>query len=708
MEKINELQKRLPLEKRHIAVPIPGTEKPGYTPIYHNATLGGEPLVDAISPELNTLTSLFTNAANKFPNDDCIGVRLFNNTQENKFDDFYTYESFATIRKRKNDIGAGIIHLVTNHPKYRSVTYNNGKPKFTVSILSPNRAEWMLVDMATRDVSLPNTALYPTLGRESSRYILEVTESPILFLTKNHISRVLDLKSHDQIPLLNILVSFDKFDHKDSELFTRAKSLGIHLTDFSSVEKVGSETPLPNGEAFNPPTPDTVFTYSFTSGTTGNPKGVILTHRIATCGIIACMTILHRPFPKLNMEKYLDCSNNHDHKGQQITALCALPLTHIYEREIANYGLCMGYRLCMLSDPSDPRAMFGDVKACKPHYLASVPRVWNKLEAAVKDVLKSQFNIEGSVRDAKCTDVDKLSVRNYLRELFGFENCNYLVTGSAPLGKETVVFLRDALCIGFAVAYGSTESFAGICFGDPFEKVVKNCSGPPAITCEVRLRDLSDIGYGVKDKPYPRGELMLRGPQIFSEYLKNEKATKESFDEDGWFHTGDVAALDPTGGVYIIDRVKNFFKLAQGEYVTPEKIENIYLASSPLLTQIFVHGDSLKSYLVGVAGISPEYVSDMLKRDHGITINHEDLLDLLGDQKFKRAVLQELNKHVANADLQGFEKVHNLHLDFEPLKVEDEVLTPTLKLKRENARKKFKNILEDLYNEGSLVKTNKL
>ncbi|KAH3683954.1 hypothetical protein WICPIJ_005087 [Wickerhamomyces pijperi] len=684
------------------------TETDQHSKVFRNSNLSeSEPLVESFHPDLNTLSKLFAHAAKTFANDDCLGYRQFNNSVKGKFDDFYTYCSYKDVEIRKNNIASGIIHLITNHPQYTQTT---AKPDFVVSILAPNRMEWILIDLATRDYSLPTTALYPTLGYNSSKYILELTESPIIFVAKNNINQILKLKQDGSLKDLLFVVCLDEFSKADHGLFEGFNKLGVELIDFRAVEKIGERNLLPSD--FNPPTPDTTYTISFTSGTTGNPKGVVLTHKIAVCGVVTARIGFGKPVSKIKSTKYTE---NRDDKGQQITALASLPLAHIYERQISNMALSLGYRLGMLSE-AGPAALLGDLKASKPHYFCSVPRIFNRINGIASHMCERIFKVSGDqlLSETKRFNEKELKlIRKLLREFFGFNNTKYLTTGSAPLDPDIVRSLRDKFGIGFNVGYGMTETFAGMLFGDPFLDICNNSSGSASVTTEFRVKDHSDMNYSIKeDKHFIRGELVVRGPQIFKYYYNNPEATKEAFDEKGWFKTGDIVKVDrKTGEVFVIDRVKNFFKLSQGEYISPEKIENTYLAhDEDYIQQIFVHGDSFKNYLVGIVGVTKENLTGFFKKikayPHVDTL--EELLKVANQPEIKRKFIMTINGNIPKDHLASFEKLHNVKIMFEPFTAANDLVTPTLKIKRVQIKKFYSEELEMLYKEGSLIKNGKL
>jgi len=282
------------------------------------------------------------------------------------------------------------------------------------------------------------------------------------------------------------------------------------------------------------------------------------------------------------------------------------------------------------------------------------------------------------------------------------QKTSQMVSGSAPLDPSLHEFLRAAFGNEFKQGYGLTESYAvGLCqFPNDFS--TGNCGGLGPAT-ELCLASVPDMEYLATDKPNPRGELLMRGNTMFREYYRNEAETSKAILGDGWFRTGDIAEIDAMGRVKIIDRVKNVLKLAQGEYISPERLENVYLANTSILSQAYVHGDSTQAFLVAIFGVDPAtfgpFASGILKK----TIDPSDIQAIkaaANDPRVKKAVLKELEKIGKKNKFNSYERVRNVHLDVEPFTIENELLTPTLKLKRPQAAKKFREHLDRMYEES--------
>lgn len=232
--------------------------------------------------------------------------------------------------------------------------------------------------------------------------------------------------------------------------------------------------------------------------------------------------------------------------------------------------------------------------------------------------------------------------------------------------------------------------------GDP---TASGTAGPPQPGCEIKLVDVPEMGYTSEDKPNPRGEVCTRGDTAFSEYYKDEKNTKATLDDEGWLHTGDVGEIDSAGRVKIIDRVKNIMKLSQGEYVALEKIENAY-GGLPVVAQIYVHGDSLQSYLLAVVVPDPIHLASIVSNIQGRRVSPDDGAALAAACKDNRVIAHMLNvvrKEAKRHGLKGFETIKRIHLTMAPFSIENSTLTPTMKIRRKDAYALYKKELDALY-----------
>lgn len=695
------------LTKQASPVGPPSNSKGKGTSSIYRSQLSLKRLITCTDHNLKTSFDHFQLAKRIWPNNHCLGVRIFDSVT-NQWSNDYKFQTYKQVDERARQFGSGILSLV-NVKKGKDLRDN----KFIVTILSHNSPQWVITDLACQCYDLTNSSLYETLGGNTSEYILNITESPVLCFSKNNLYKILTLLP--RLKYINTLICLDEDnEHRlnainDSLLrvsnLTNSFGETISLYSMKHVETIGAMSQIP----INPPSPKSIYTICFTSGTTGLPKGVEITQQIIASGIAFALSTFKIPKHKM---------------GKQLYDMCFLPLAHIFERQILSYDLARGIALGFLHKP-DPLVLVEDLTILKPDCLALVPRILTKFESGIKTNLSKtaiQKSLAKGVIDAKSakfttrSGMDK-SIMNFLiyhpmlidkvREGLGLNNTSFLITGSAPISKDTLLFLRSCLDIGMRQGYGSTESFAGICLSEPYEKDPGSC-GAIGITAECRLKDVPEMNYFTSKEL--KGELQLRGPQIFSTYYKNKDATKEAIDEDGWFSTGDIAYIDGKGRLYIIDRVKNFFKLSHGEYIAPEKIENIYLSSCPFITQIFVFGNSLRSFLIGIVSVDINEIIKILNDLGEERHHHWDITTLLvnlnEDSKLKTKLLTEINKFVCDG-LQGFEKLHNIYIGIDLMSVTNDCITPTFKIKRIQSTKYFKPQLDKLYQEGSIIKNGK-
>lgn len=213
-----------------------------------------------------------------------------------------------------------------------------------------------------------------------------------------------------------------------------------------------------------------------------------------------------------------------------------------------------------------------------------------------------------------------------------------MISGASPISPEVMEFLR--ICFGGRVSkgYGMTKTSCTICLCDEGDNLSSHVGSPNA-TCEVKLEDVLEINYTSDDKPYPGGEICVRGPIVFKGYYKDNLQMREILDVDGWLHTGDIGFWLPGGRLKIIDRKKNIFKLSQGEYIASKKIENVY-AKSKFVGHYFIYGESLISCLVAIVAVELDILSAWVVSEG---IKFQDLNQLCANPGARANVLADMD-----------------------------------------------------------------
>ncbi|KAF5386761.1 hypothetical protein D9615_001647 [Tricholomella constricta] len=430
----------------------------------------------------------------------------------------------------------------------------------------------------------------------------------------------------------------------------------------------------------------------YTSGTTSNPKGVVLTHANFALSTQSNLFGLQLP--------------------EEAILMSYLPLAHIYERVCELCVISVSGRIGYFT--GDPLRLLEDAQLLKPNFFPSVPRVLNRVYQAAmaggnipgfkgnlfRKAIQVKLDKLHTTGDATHIFWDKLVFRKIQAVLGG--QIQMMTSGSAPISADVMDFLKIAFACEVTEGYGMTENCATCAKAWPNDPTSSGTVGPPQPINEVKLIDVPAMGYTSEDKPNPRGELCVRGANCFKVYYKDEKNTKETVDDEGWLHTGDVAEIDQAGRIKIIDRVKNIMKLSQGEYVALEKIENLY-SSSPAVAQIYIHGDSLQSYLLAVIIPDPVQLAGIASKVFGKKVTAEDLRELVAackDERVNQEILSLITREAKKNGLKGFEMIKRIHLSLDPFSVEDGTLTPTMKIRRKDAYVKFKAELDQLYTLG--------
>lgn len=264
-----------------------------------------------------------------------------------------------------------------------------------------------------------------------------------------------------------------------------------------------------------------------------------------------------------------------------------------------------------------------------------------------------------------------------------------MITASAPIAGEVLEFLKAVFCCPILEAYGMSETCGATTITKVEDPVIGHVGGPVK-ACSIRLKDLPEMEYLSSDKPYPRGEVCMKGSMIFNGYFLRPDKTAETI-VDGWLYSGDVGMMYPNGTIKIIDRSKNIFKLSQGEYLAPEKLENAYI-QSPLITQIMIYGDSLKNCAVAII------VPDEASMKSWATANGKSVEDVFADQaEYQKVVLESINNVAKEKKFSSLEKPKEIYLTSEPFTVENDILTPTFKMKRNVGKKVYQQQIDEMY-----------
>lgn len=523
---------------------------------------------------------------------------------------------------------------------------------------------------------LYSVSIYDVLASDATEYIINHAELKCVVTSLPHIPTLLKLKP--ALPNLKMIVSLDPLDGGEQDghskralLESMAAGQDLVIYSMDQVEELG----LASKRESSPPSPSDVVTINYTSGTTGPPKGVVLTHRSAVAATSAgLITVGQAP-------------------GDTVCSY--LPLAHIYARLAEHSAFWGGARIGYFH--GNIVELVDDLKLLKPTGFMSVPRLYSRFGAAVRAATVEAPGFKGALSrhivaaktaNLKNPDPSKATVHHALYDriwakkvaaALGLERAKYMVSGSAPLDPTLHNFLRVATGTDVLQGYGLTETYACSTAQSSRDLTAGNC-GRIAPCVEACLVSLPDMEYYVDDKPHPRGELLLRGNSLFREYFKNTEETSKAMTEDGWFRTGDVCTIDEMGRFTIIDRRKNVLKLAQGEYISPERLEGVILSELGYIAQAYVHGDSMQTFLVGVFGVQPDMFAPFASKVLGRTIAATDLEAIktaLNDDRIRRAVLRDLERVAKKHKLAGYERVRNCAIKMEPFSVENNLLTPT-------------------------------
>ena len=640
------------------------------------------------------------------PNSNFLGSREYF-PNEKKYGK-YIWKSWAQIY----DLATFFLYGITKYNLCPEITVDdhilgkNKKMRF-MGIYSRNREEWLIGSFGCQMDSITIVTLYDTLGINSIEFIFNQTELTTLLAETKNLEILLKIKEENKLgKVKNIIYLHCNEDVENlDEIIEKLTKLGINLISYEKVMTTGKKCfEEKDNEIINKKyrkvLPDDIFLICYTSGTMDNPKGAMVTTRSLTLATNVMYTI-----------------SSHLNGGDRI--LSFLPLAHIMEQLI--FSVCLVYGTQTGFSSGNTIRLLEDVQQLQPTYFCAVPRVYEKIYQTILDtiskkgfLIKKLFDKALAIKIYNYEKYGKLTHAlfdpiffNKIKEKFGGKMV-WMLSGGASLQNDILQGLKVMVGCPLVQGYGQTENAGSALLNSIYDSCCGTTGGVQNTT-ELKLVDLPEFNYLSTDinpetgVPEPRGEICFRGDTVFKGYFKDKKETDDIFDKDGWFHSGDVGVILTKNGnsIKIIDRAKNLFKLSQGEYVAPDKVQLI-LVKSKYINQIFLYGESLHSYAIALVYPELNECVQFLKVNKKMgEINYDKINynDLCGNNIMEEEIVKDCDIIGRTFDLKGFELPKKIRIINESFSLENNLMTPTLKLKAKSIKDKYSDEIKKLYEE---------
>ena len=569
----------------------------------------------------------------------------------------YSWREVGTL---VSEIAAGLVSL-------------GFEPGQTASVLANTSREWVWTDLAVLSAGGICNGIYPTDAAAQVQYLCEDSASSFLFVEDDEqLDKVLEVR--DALPLIRKVVVFDMegLDGLDDP-----QVIGLEaLRELGRASLKANPGLMPERRAARRASDVAILVY--TSGTTGRPKGAMITHSNLCAVLSGLSSSLFEGMPE---------------GGERIAFL---PLCHIAERMIGGYVPIM--RRSVTNFVENPETVFENLREVQPHVFFAVPRVWEKIYSQVMITLSEAGRIQklayawavgvgGRVAEFEARGATpgpwmalQRALANFLvldnvRRMTGMSRVQMALTGAAPISPDLIRWYRS-LGVPLREGWGMTETTAGGTV-NPRKASKAGSIGVPGAGLEMRIAEGTN-------------EILLRGSNVILGYLNQPDKTAEAIDAQGWLHTGDVGRVDDDGYFYITDRMKDIIITAGGKNVTPSEWEN-QLKFSPYVTDAVVIGDK-RAFLTAIVMIDQENVERFAQERDIPFSNYASLTRAPEIVELIQAEVDRVNKQFARV-----EQVKKFFLLDRQLTAEDEELTPTMKLKRKLVQTKYAEQIEAMY-----------
>jgi len=612
----------------------------------------------------DSIPKMFARAAGLYPENNLFGTRV-------KLDDG-SFGPFEWISYKQ-----GYESMLKVCSAVAGIGFGKGA---TFGLYASNSSAWQIAGMGCFFRGMTAVPIYDTLGDNIVQYEVNHAEIPLIFVDANKLGNVASVIK--DCPSLKYIVQLQPLATHPAKSAAAFQEAGVTLTDLDSVMAAGAAAPV----APTPADGDDLAFIMYTSGTTGDPKGVCIRQLSITIGSSWLAGI--ELFPT---DRYLSY----------------LPLAHIFETMVEHGVMSVGGSIGFFN--GNIKLIQDDILTLKPTIFVGVPRVYLRFyEAAHSKIDAMPGPIKKLLLHALETETEAVKTGGktlwgpVLAKLLGAKitggAVRIMISGAAPLPSYVHEFLLAAIGCTVLQGYGMTENCANATLMDMSDWRGGHV-GPPMPTVEVKLVDVPEMNYTTVDNN--SGEVCTRGEVTFAKYYKNPEETAKTIDADGWLHTGDIGRWNADGTLSIIDRKKNIFKLSQGEYVAAEKIE-MALGKSKYISQMWAYGNSFLPMLVAV--VVPAFAE--LKAAAVAGGWYQEGMDykaMAAHPECKALIKAEIASESKAAKLKSFEvpkdficegEINELMQGFS---IDNDCLTPTFKLKRPQLLKRYQSQVDAMY-----------
>uniref|UniRef100_A0A673A304 long-chain-fatty-acid--CoA ligase n=1 Tax=Sphaeramia orbicularis TaxID=375764 RepID=A0A673A304_9TELE len=641
-------------------------------------------LATMLQPGVDTLDKMFEYAAMKFPHRDCLGTREVISEEDERQSNGkvfkkvvlgdYRWLSYEETYTAASQLGSGLASL-------------GQRPKTNIAIFCETRAEWLIAAHACFMYNFPLVTLYSTLGGPAIAHGLNETQVTHIITSRELLETRLKAILIE-VPRLQYIIVVD-----NTPTSWPGYPRGISVHNMAAVQKLGIRPE--NARERKQPLPSDIAVIMYTSGSTGVPKGVMISHS----NILAGITGMAERIPNLCEEDIY---------------IAYLPLAHVLELSAElvciSHGCSIGYSSPQtLADQSTKikRGSKGDTSVLQPTLMAAVPeimdRIYKNVMTKVEEmnsvqrtlfILAYNYKLEQLAKGYSTPLCDRFVFRK-VRSLLGGQT-RVLLSGGAPLSAATQRFMNVCFCCPVGQGYGLTETCGAGTISELWDYSTGRVGGP-LVCCEIKLKDWMEGGYRSIDRPHPRGEILIGGPNVTMGYYKNDPKKQEDFfvDENNqrWFCTGDIGEFHEDGCLKIIDRKKDLVKLQAGEYVSLGKVEAV-LKNCSLIDNICVYANRFVSiYVIGFVVPNQKHLLALAER-YGVRGSWEELCN---SKTMEELVLKMLTEAALAAQLERFEIPRKIRLSPEPWTPETGLVTDAFKLKRKELKTHYQDDIERMY-----------